>query len=224
MMTPMTLDTIAHSLAEAGEMSFQQALALAAAVMIVTYLLLRRQYRRRTMGASPKQYSREIDTATNKSTAVKRDMERLLVELNELARQINGQIDTRYAKLEQTMADADRRISALRVLLRAAKTELKAVLEESGSSSADGSDDLTLESLDITIGDEDDAPTPAPAIDGMPTTDPPQANPPDVSGDVNRRIYELSDQGRKAIEIAQQLDRNVGEVELILNLRNRAAD
>jgi len=217
MMTPMTLDAIAYSLAEGGGMGSAQSFALAAAVALITFLLLR-NYRRRTMGASPKQYRREIDTATNKSTVLKRDMERLLVELNELARQINGQIDTRYAKLEQTMADADRRISALRVLIRAAKTELKAVLDETGSSGANGGDDLTLESLDITIGDEDDAPDETAA-------DPaPQSPSDDSEGLDRRRIYELSDQGRQAIEIAQQLDQSVGEVELILNLRNRAAD
>ncbi len=211
----MVSEAIAYSLTEAGEMSSQQALALAAAVMIITFLLLRR-YRRRTMGASPKQYQREIDTATNKSAAVKRDMERLLVELNELARQINGQIDTRYAKLEQTMADADRRISALRVLIRSAKTELKAVLDETAASSGGGGDDLTLESLDITIGDEDDAPT---------ALEPSRAESRTASEDgPNQRICELADEGRKAIEIAQELDRNVGEIELILNLRNRSAD
>ncbi len=220
MMTPMKLDAIAHILAEAGEM---QSLALAAAVVIITFILLRRQYRRRTMGASPKQYTREIDTATNKSVTLKRDMERLLVELNELARQINGQIDTRYAKLEQTMSDADRRIKALRVLIRAAKTELKAVLDESGSPAA-ADDDLTLESLDITIGDEDEEPASMHTIDAADATDLSSENPPDAAEDVNRRIYELSDQGRRAIEIAQELDRNVGEVELILNLRNRAPD
>ncbi len=222
MMTQMTLDAIADMLADAGDMSLQKSLMLAAAVALFTFVLLR-HYRRRTMGASPKQYSREIDTATQKSVALKRDMERLLVELNELARQINGQIDTRYAKLEQTMSDADRRIKALRVLIRAAKTELKAVLDESGSSAAD-EDDLSLESLDITIGDEDDEPAPILSADAAGATDSPSEDPPDASEDVNRRIYELSDQGRQALEIAQQLDRNVGEVELILNLRNRATD
>lgn len=215
MMTHMISDAIAHSLAEASGMGPTQSFALAAAVVIVTFLLLRR-YRQRTMGASPKQYRREIDTATTQSAVVKRDMERLLVELNELARQINGQIDTRYAKLEQTMADADRRISALRVLIRAAKTELKAVLEDTANPSNAGGDDLTIERLDITSGDEDDAPT---------ATEPPALGPPSaIEEGPNRRIYELSDQGRKAIEIAQELDRSVGEVELILNLRNRTAD
>ncbi len=195
-------------------MGLTQSLMLAAAVALFTFVLLR-NYRRRSMGGSPKQYRREIDTATNKSAAVKNDMERLLVELNELARQINGQIDTRYAKLEQTMADADRRISALRVLIRAAKTELKAVLDETASPIIDGSDDLMLESIDITIGDDDDMLTAA---------DPSPADSTDASEGPDRRIYELSDQGRKALEIAQQLDRSVGEVELILNLRDRSAD
>ena len=38
--------------------------------------------------------------------------------------------------------------------------------------------------------------------------------------DISRRTYELADAGRTPIQIAQQLGQNLGEVELILNLRS----
>jgi hypothetical protein len=45
---------------------------------------------------------------------VEKQMETLLVELSEMARQITGQIDTRSAKLEALIAEADEKIAALR--------------------------------------------------------------------------------------------------------------
>jgi hypothetical protein len=45
---------------------------------------------------------------------------------------------------------------------------------------------------------------------------------PETTDDQHRPIYALSDQGRSATEIARQLDRPRGEVELILALRGSA--
>jgi hypothetical protein len=45
---------------------------------------------------------------------VEKQMETLLVELSEMARQITAQIDTRSAKLEALIAEADEKIAALR--------------------------------------------------------------------------------------------------------------
>src|ERR1700722_14331951 len=44
---------------------------------------------------------------------VEKQMETLLVELSEMARQITGQIDTRAAKLEALIAEADEKIAPL---------------------------------------------------------------------------------------------------------------
>src|SRR5689334_23416637 len=46
--------------------------------------------------------------------AVERQMQNLLVELSDMARQITGQLDTRAAKLETLIKDADDRLAALR--------------------------------------------------------------------------------------------------------------
>src|ERR1700677_4957671 len=45
--------------------------------------------------------------------AVERQMETLLVELSEMARQITGQLDTRAAKLEALMREADAKIAEM---------------------------------------------------------------------------------------------------------------
>ncbi|HEX3357589.1 MAG TPA: hypothetical protein VHS31_11520, partial [Tepidisphaeraceae bacterium] len=44
---------------------------------------------------------------------VERQMQNLLVDLSEMARQMNAQIDTRAAKLEQLIKEADQRIALL---------------------------------------------------------------------------------------------------------------
>ncbi len=48
------------------------------------------------------------------------DIQELMVRLEELSREICGQIDTRYARLEQTLAQADRTLKALQAAQRQA--------------------------------------------------------------------------------------------------------
>ena len=45
--------------------------------------------------------------------SVEREMSNLLVELSDMARQISGQLDTRAAKLEALMQEADKKIARL---------------------------------------------------------------------------------------------------------------
>jgi hypothetical protein len=85
----------------------QQWVALAFAVIIIAYLLFR-----------PKAKKKDpLDKAPFSSLAaqrgVERQMQNLLVDLNEMARQMNAQIDTRAAKLEQLIKEADERIAKL---------------------------------------------------------------------------------------------------------------
>jgi len=48
--------------------------------------------------------------------SVERDMSNLLVELSDMARQMTGQLDTRAARLEALMREADEKIAMLRSL------------------------------------------------------------------------------------------------------------
>jgi hypothetical protein len=113
--------------------------------------------------------------------SVERQMQNLLVELSEMARQISAQLDTRTAKLELLIKEADEKIAALKA---------------SGVTIA--------ESHPVAA-----SPGEAPMLTTA-TIDPRHAE-----------IYALADQGRGTTEIAQQLGRPSGEVELILALRQR---
>ncbi len=177
---------------EGGTPSGQQLMILGA-VLITGFMVLRIN-RRRMAGGSSKQYRREIDSATSESAAVKGDMEKLLIELEDFSRKVSAQVDTRFAKLEASIVDADKRIAALRILLDAARA--------AGAS----------------LGLPDELPRPTPAT-GAPAAERKRA--PESPDALSReeRIYQLSDQGHSARQIAQRLEEPVGEVELILNLR-----
>ena len=118
---------------------------------------------------------------------VERQMQNLLVELSEMARQITAQLDTRTQKLQMLIQDADERIAALQKADRPARPE--------------------PESAKIW-----NAP-PEPVREILP---------PEPVDEQHQQVYTLADQGRTAMDIARELNRPRGEVELILALRPTA--
>jgi hypothetical protein len=113
--------------------------------------------------------------------SVEREMSNLLLELSEMARQVTAQLDTRSAKLEALIDEADRRLAELR---RWSHTQAAA---HSPSGPIEDSADPDSQ---------------------QPTSD-----------ERYVEVYHLADEGRSPLEIAQQLSRPRGEVELILALR-----
>lgn len=111
----------------------------------------------------------------DKKEKLRRDLECLIGELQDLSRKISAEIDTRFAKLEASLRDADRRIAVLNRLSR-----------------------------------DPDAVADPTAID---------------STEIDARygiVYELADAGFSCVEIAKDLGKTPGEIELILNLRRTA--
>lgn len=196
-------------IAEGASASSQQ-LILLAAIVLAAFFFMRMIRKSSPTDGSPKTYRRELDSAVEQNAAIRRDMEQLLIELDRFSRDVSAQIDTRFVKLEQSIADADKRISALRILLEAARA--------AGAS----------------LGQFPAADTPGP-VDSPDTAHPQNtalsnASMEDSStGSVRlsasqrrKQIYDLADQGLSPLQIAQKLDQRVGEVELILNLRGAA--
>jgi len=135
---------------------------------------------------------------------VERDMQNLLVELSEMARQVSAQLDTRAAKLDAFIQEADEKIAELRRL------------QAEGSSAAPPPAAEPLR--------DPGWPGQRPAVEETPYNAPvtevrlPEAASPESR---HQEIYRLADSGRSSQEIALQLDRPRGEVELILALRPR---
>jgi hypothetical protein len=125
--------------------------------------------------------------------AVERDVSNLLVELAEMTRQMTGQIDTRAAKLEALIQEADEKIQTLRSLGH-------------GGHSGTAPHGVLVEAKLL----EADAVRMRPADDAVGPIDPRHAE-----------VYDLADEGQSAQDIARHTGRPSGEVELILALRGR---
>lgn len=184
--------------AEAYPVSTPQLLLLAA-VVLAGFLFMRMLRRSTPSEGTARQYRREIDTATSHGANIKGDMEHLLIELDKLSREISAQVDTKFARLEGVITEADRRIAALRILLDAAKAAGASLgIEETTGQDASASGAETT------------------SVDSSATTD---AKTTDATTAQHEKIFALADQGLLPLEIARKLDRRVGEIELILNLR-----
>lgn len=147
---------------------------------IAAFLLLAGLRRKQRDRAAAPTFSGPRDPAglpsdMDKKERLRRDLESLIGELQDLSRKISAEIDTRFAKLEASIRDADRRIAVLNRLARDA---------ERGSDG--GSSD---------VGEQD-------SRHGI--------------------VYELADAGFSCVEIAKDLGKTPGEIELILNLRRTA--
>ena len=132
------------------------------------------------------------------------EVQALLGDLEETSRRLAAQLDNRYTRLEQLLAEADERIRRLETLTSpgpggGAPEPAAPAPAEAPIQSAVGDAQRTLSRLRQERG--------APPA----TADPAYAP-----------IYALSDGGKSPREIAQELGRQPGEVELILALRRRA--
>ena len=77
--------------------------------MLATYYLLRPKKRKDPLSAPPR-------SSLAQERGVERDMQNLLVELTQMARQTSAQLDTRAAKLETLLREADEKIAQLSAL------------------------------------------------------------------------------------------------------------
>lgn len=129
---------------------------------------------------------------------VERQMQNLLVELSEMARQITAQLDTRSAKLAMMIDDADDKAARLQRLIDDCRTALAAVPPTPAAPAA------AATSAESTNGRFEEGPSIA-----LPHPADPR----------HQQIYDLADQGHSTADIARDTDRPRGEVELILALR-----
>jgi hypothetical protein len=168
-------------------------LVIIAVIIVVTVLMLgnvRRKLRQR--GPSPSEYAREQISRLKEHHEIKGDMEQLLVELHEAARRLNAQMDTKAARLEALIRDADERIAGLEAA-SAPDATTRAPAAQVGHPPA--------EHLDVAV---DDSTSPAAGEERL---DP-----------LRHRIFTLAEKGKTPVEIAQDTGVQPGEVELILAL------
>jgi hypothetical protein len=168
-------------------------IVLASAVLFVIYLTLRPK-RRDPLASQP------FRTSLVQQRALERDMQNVIVELSEMTRQMSAQLETRAAKLEQLMRDADAKIVELQ---EAAKT-------------ARQTEALTEIIAEVNAAAGVSAGSARPAMRLV-------SDASDHSEDRWAEVYRLGDEGLTLPEIARRLSRPKGEVELILALRPKPA-
>ncbi len=143
-------------------------------VAVVGVLLLMRGITRRIKGKSAltaEEAERRIPSLKEQRD-VRDHLQKLMVDLQELARQINGHIDTRFCKLEVLIKEADQKIR-----------QLEKMGFGNGISQLNGGKEVE------------------------------QADP------EREMIHKLADMGKSPVEIAREMNKNTGEIELILSLR-----
>ena len=134
--------------------------------------------------------------------SVERQMEGLLVELSNMARQMTAQLDTRAAKLEALIDDADERIARLEAMKK--QTPGRPTTFEMPRETPPEPVMAAPAPVAEVVAKVDDM-APAPVIDAQ-----------------HAEVYRLADEGHDAREIATELGRPSGEIELILALRPRS--
>lgn len=161
--------------------------AIAVAVLTLIYVVFVRPMRK---GRKDPLARKPMEGALAQQRAMERDMSALLVEYEQMMRTMSAQIETRVAKLELLIRDADQRLATLK---QATDPE------------------LAVGSLSHPLPDAQSAPSDRDAelLPLLANGEPPRHD----------DVYTLADKGLSLRQIAQQLDRPYGEIELILALR-----
>lgn len=171
------------------------------AVSVMLLLVRRYQARHARDDASA---SEQIQAARD-GLRVRQSMDELLVQLEECARRVNAQLDTKFARLEAVVRDADDRIARLAWLLEQVE-QVRGRLAARSARPGAGADSAPR----VAPGQREDTASRAGAA--------PASRPP-LSDETRERVYALSDAGRPAIVVAEALGLTLGEVELLLALR-----
>jgi len=101
--------------------SAMQIALLAMLVAITTIVMILTRNRVRDSVQSPRPSARARYAQLSEKRRALREVEEVMIELDQVARNVHGQLDTRFAKLEAVIRDADERIAELKRLTR--KTE-----------------------------------------------------------------------------------------------------
>ena len=158
-------------------------LLMGMAVLTVMYLMMRPRKRDPLASASANRSS------LSQQKALERDMQNVIVELSELTRSMSAQLETRAAKLEILIRDADERLAAL----AEANAHRGPLIETKPNAS-----------------------TAVPTIAAEPVRSMRLVQ---DSEERWNDVYHHADQGMSIPEICRTLNRPRGEIELILALR-----
>lgn len=190
--------------------------AMAICVGSVIWLTLRSFRRRDPLETKP------FRIGLSQQKSIERDMQNVLVELSDMTRVLSSQLDTRAAKLQALIEDADRRIEMLTQLQDRNRPAGPIDATQASMTPGDSSGGLRITDDDLSAVGVSPELLRSPPARSRPTMR--ISETPSETNDPHAEIYELARQGLDARAIAQRLHRPAGEIELILALRSRLDD
>lgn len=178
----------------------KQALLTAIGLAGLTVLVASTSRRLRKSHRVHEDLKRNHQPAPPRGTTAIRDVEQVMIELDQLSGEVHERLDSKIARLERLIGEADARIARL-------------------------SSDVTVTSnrrLDVTLDAE------SPQRPWSTNADSPrEGSAPAPSGpealSQHATLYRLADEGLSTAEISKKTGRLAGEVELILSLRKVTA-
>lgn len=204
---------------------------LIGAILVTIYLVMIRPMRKRQAARDPLAKS-PGQTSISQQKAIERDMAAVLVEYEQMIRRMTAQVDTRAAKLEILIKEADELLGSLRQTLDAARAAPVDAPRAALAAAPVAPEQVTPQPAP-RVSPPSPAPLPAvsnasrhtvavqtngaahakPAVEPIPPDDDPAAR--------YAEVYSLAEAGFSTREIAQEMGRPVNEVDLILALRKR---
>ncbi|MCK5271593.1 MAG: hypothetical protein KAJ52_03410 [Sedimentisphaerales bacterium] len=174
------------------------------AIVVLAYFMMRVTMRKVARRQKSQQRPLQQRLAEmRKPDGVYDQMNELMAALADLSRQINGQIDTRLAKLDVMLHKADQVISKLE------NSDDSSLDEEATDSPFNNASDSLKE-----IADKIQAADPATDKSGSSDISP-------VLSPEAEQIIAMADKGLSTLAISQELKRPIGEIELILSLAGK---
>lgn len=183
--------------AEGGRSMAQQTASwvlIAAAIVLLTWVMMRLQWRRQRRSPDEEPVAQMRETLGERQAESER-----AAEVGEIVRDMAARLETRAARLEALLDQADERIEKLEARLAAG------AVSQSVTAS-----DRPSQPMQISQSEPSD---PWAEPQGAPTV---SANGRDP---LHQEVYELADGGQTPLDIARRLDQQVGTIELILALR-----
>ncbi len=188
----------ASSTSPDGEVgTFLPAMLMVVGVLLIGFVMVRavraRITRRQERTPSPREQIQQVKNRAQGRDVVHAGEAALL----DTAQRLSAQLDVKAERLEQLIREADERLSALGAAPSA-----------------------PVHSEDVLDDRRDHGSTPdvAPDLVTDETRDEPR-EPQRMMDPLIRAVYELADEGRAVVEIARELDEQIGKVDLILALR-----
>jgi hypothetical protein len=202
---------------QAANVVFLAGVALACAVLLFrSQRRLRRQHASRT--AAPSAWSlRDLSQPVppNRLEAPL-EMQRFEVQMHDMARETTARIDNKIRILEHLIRDADERIARLEAVGEWMDRSAKVDAGADGGPHAHAESGVVLSKL--SAGSRGQAVSTA---NRQAESAPPTHAKSDPAGRSREEVYALADSGQTSAEVANRLNRPIGEVELILGLRQQ---